>query len=77
MRPDEKDRGRPPSPGESGPEMEQVTGTATTESLARDPDRLAALDRLQRQEDQRRVATALHDLGANLVRYYGPRRWAA
>jgi hypothetical protein len=40
-------------------------------------DRRAALDRLQAQEDQRHIATALHELGADLVRYYGPRRWAA
>jgi len=33
-------------------------------------ERRAALDRLQAQEDARRIATALHDLGADLVRYY-------
>jgi len=45
--------------------------------MADEWDHRAALDRLQAQEDQRRIATALHDLGADLVRYYGARSWAA
>jgi hypothetical protein len=73
MRPD-KDRGRPLDKG--GLEMEQVTGTATTQSIPDWRDRRAALARLQAQEDHRRVCTWLHRL-APLTVYYGPRRWAA
>jgi hypothetical protein len=42
----------------------------------RPPERLATLERLQEQEDQRRVSTALERL-APLTVYFGPREWAA
>lgn len=74
------DRGGPRA-AESRPDVDHNRRPAAqlndTLSIPDWQDRRAALDRLQAQEDQRRIATALQQLGADLVRYYGPRRWAA
>jgi hypothetical protein len=70
--------GRDAASGPAGPlEPLDVARRGNTSMVTDWQDRRAALDRLQAQEDARRVATALHRLGADLVCYYGPRSWAA
>jgi hypothetical protein len=59
------------------PEVSPPPGDSTVAPMVPDwQDRRAALDRLQAQEDQRRIATWLHRY-APLTDYYRARRWAA
>ena len=69
-----KRRGGLPRQG-NRPEVSPPSSTAT--GIVPDwRDRRAALDRLEAQENQRRIATWLHRY-APLTEFYGPRSWAA
>jgi hypothetical protein len=80
----EKVEGRLPRSWESGPDttVETARPAQLDEGIVSHGgdcgccaagDRRDALDRLQVQEDHRRVCTALHRLGADLTRYYSRR----